>query len=373
MPTTVPAKQPYYIANVAPALFQRSGLSPMEKIVAVCLLMHKNQTSKLCYATEELLAIECEVSERTVIRNLGTLRNRGLISWEARKAPRGKAKGRGNSYDLTGLEALCEKPIKTAAEVGNVTPMSSGDMTPMSSGDMTPMSPHASDFRPITDNSNLTVLESTSASDGGSLAEEVDRTVTVPAVGNQTREAGEVTPMSPRAARTAMLGPLAGLTAEDIRQKLLAPDGTRASQVCTEADGYDYAKLVVEHAGGEKFNPGDLSKLCGKYGADLVWFHAKWLLRRIASMKDPVRKPTAFFRTCVEKDSPVNPTWPEPEAEFEWRTSRMTLEELQHERCLLAVATYKGETDDRSRLEYLRRLIETSELAEAELEATIPF
>jgi predicted transcriptional regulator len=365
--TTATVNHRYYIANVSPALWQHAGLSLTAKAVATVLLMHRNTKSNLCYPEQELIWSELGVSESTVIRALKELRKHGLITWEARKAPKGKAKLRANSYDLTGLLQLCEKPITPAADL-------LGELSKMIPGELSKMIPHQSDIRPITDNRLTTVLEPTSESHGGSLAEDEDRTVTVPAVGNQTKEAGELSKMIPHSARTAMLGPLAGLTAADIRQKLLAPDGTSSSEVCVDADAYfDAKRIVEEHAGGEPFNPGDLGKLCDTYGNGVVWWQARWFLRRIASMTEPVRKPTALFRTCVEKDSPVNPTWPEPEAEFEWRTSRMTLEELQHERYLLAVATYKGETDDRSRLEYLRRLIETSEFAEAELEATIPF
>jgi Helix-turn-helix domain len=320
--TTATVNRRYYIANVSPALWQHAELSLTAKAVATTLLMHHNTESKLCYMTEEVVATELGISKRTVIRAIAELRDARLISVQPRSAPRGNAKGRANSYDLTGLLNLCEKPIvpvreiearKPRREVTKTTRIQKREVTKTTPREVTKTTPHASDFHPITDNSNLSVLDSTSASHGRSLAEDEDRTVAGSAVGDQTKESGEVTKTTPHSSRTAMLGPLAGLTAEDIRQKLLAPDGTRASQVCTEADGYDYAKLVVEHAGGEKFNPGDLSKLCDNYGADFVWFHAKWLLRRIASMKDPVRKPTAFFIDCVRDDYSVDPNWPDIE------------------------------------------------------------
>ena len=294
----------YYVANVPPALFQCSGLSPMAKIVTVCLLLHKNRTSGLCYVTQELLAIECEVSRLTVTRALAELRDRGLVTWEARKAPRGRAKGRANSYDLSGLEALCSQPVKAAAELETVSPMIHREVSPMIR--------HASGNRAITVNSLRTVTVKAASIPGSQPDGETRWTAPAgegPAV--ITQKAGDVPPVIPHSARIAQAGPLAGLSPSEIQQQRLAPDGTSAFEVCADTEAWVEARHIVEDcAGGEPFNPGALSKLCDECGNEAVWYHAKWFLRRLASRKTPPVKATAFFVDCVRKDRPVNPTWP---------------------------------------------------------------
>lgn len=314
------AKQPhYYVGNVAPALFQRSGLSPAAKIVATCLLMHKNRTTGLCYVTQMLLAIECEVSRLTVTRALAELRDRGLISWEARKAPRGRAKGRANSYDLSGLEALCSKPIMAAETVSSMT------VSPMIHRDVSPVIPHASDFRAITDNSLLTV-DSTIASQPGLLMKGRLGSVAVSVDGKtEPRETGDVSPVIPHSPRIAQAGPLKGLSVGAIHERRLAPNSESAFEACVEAEAWDEATHTIKAAGGEEFNPDGLSKLCEEYGNERVWFQAKWFARRLASLVKPPDKPTAYFVQCVRNDYPVNPSWPEY---CRWIHGRMSEAEL---------------------------------------------
>ena len=183
-------------------------------------------------------------------------------------------------------------------------------VTPVSPRDVTPVSPHASDFRAITDNSLNTVRD---ASSPGRPAED-QYELTVPVLSNGkatvTKEGDDVTPVSPHAARIAQAGPLKGLSAATIRRKLLAPNG-KPCEPTVEIDAWDAANSVVRRAGGEDFNPGEINKLIEEYGPEQVWFQAQWFLRRLASLPNPPDKPTAYFVNCVREDHAVNATWPE--------------------------------------------------------------
>lgn len=321
----------YYVSGIAPALLQHPTLSPSAKLLACCLLMHRNRESGLCYPTHETLALENGVTVKTVSRALAELRKHTVITWENREAPKGAAKGRANLYDLRGLDALRQIPIATASAIADRTKTTThGERTKTTThrkatGDnvlsrQDKNDPSLRTNRVITVNSKEAVLDSTSVSDSRELAE-LKVTVTAPVDGGvKPREAGERTKTTTHSARTAQAGPLKGVSARVIREQLLAPDGESAEAALAVADGWFLANAAVEKAQGEPFNPGDLSKLCEAYGDELVWFHAKWFPVRLSARKKPPRRPTAFFVKCVRNDYDVNPAWldhyREPERTF---------------------------------------------------------
>jgi len=106
-----PKSSNYFVANVAPALIQHPTLSVYAKIVAVNLLMHRNSEKNLCFPSQETVALELDVSERTVMRALKELRSLSLVTWKGRDG------SQNNSYDLTGLLALGSQKLLGAAEV----------------------------------------------------------------------------------------------------------------------------------------------------------------------------------------------------------------------------------------------------------------
>jgi hypothetical protein len=253
---------PNYVPFVAPALLQHLTLTDGAKLTAATLLMHRNRETGYCYATEETLALERNVTDRTIRNNLTELKSHSLVGWKPRKAPRGKAKGRGNLYDLGGLLDLCRQPIQTAAEIANRKPVSAKapkTRKPVSGRERKLVSAHASDFRAIEQKQLSSTIDATasdppSLSDGGCVA-----TVTACGNGKQTTiEGGDRKPVSAHSTRIAKRGPL---SPREIRQQLRAPSGQSASDICADADAWDLANAVVAIGGGEPFNPGDLAKL----------------------------------------------------------------------------------------------------------------
>lgn len=305
----------HYVPFVAPALLQHPTLSDSAKLTASVLLMHRNRTTGLCYATQKIIALERSISDRAVRNDLTELRSYGLVAWQPRKAPRGVGKGRGNLYDLTGLLELCWQPMMTADEMvvdRKQRSDSESDRNQRSARDRKQRSAHASDFRAIADNSLNSVYDASKQR----IASEPEPSsiVTAPTVSTEaaTIEAGDRKQRSAHSARMAKVGPLKGLKSRQIQERRLAPDGTSAFDVCPETEVWDLARRVVEdYARGEEFNPGDLAKLCDTFGADRVWWHCKWFTRRIASRETPPTKPTAYFIEAVRNDWPINPAWPE--------------------------------------------------------------
>jgi hypothetical protein len=303
----------HYVPFVAPALLQHLSLTDGAKLTAATLLMHRNRETGYCYATEKTIALERGITDRGIRKNLEELKSHGLIAWEARKAPRGTAKGRGNSYDLSGLLDLCKAPILNAAEIAKRN-SSSGKTrktrNSSSSRERNSSSSHASDFRAIEQKQSLSVIEPTISDEPSFSDKSIFSAVTASANGKQvTIEGGERNSSSSHAARIAKRE---ALSPSAIRQKLQAPNGTSAydDSVCADVDAWTLANRVVTLAGGEAFNPGDLDKLIASHGSELVWFHAAWFPARIAALKSPPSKPTAFFVSSVREDYPIDPSWP---------------------------------------------------------------
>jgi hypothetical protein len=301
-----------YVSGIPPALLQHPTLSTTAKLLGCCLLMHRNRESNLCYPTHETLALESGTSVKTAYRGIKELREHGLITWENREAPKGEAKGRANSYDLSGLDALRSISVQKASQIAERTKTTRhGEATSKNVRSRRDKNdPSLRTNRAITVNSYKPVIDSTSASDNRELAE---LKVTVATANGKVKptEAGERTKTTTHSARTAQAGPLKGLSRRRIQEQRIAPDGTSACDVATEADAWDLARYVVEDlAGGEELNPGAITRLCETYGSDRVWWHAKWFLSRLAALKSSPEKPAAYFVQCVREDYPASPTWP---------------------------------------------------------------
>jgi hypothetical protein len=343
----------HYVPFVAPALIQHPTLSDSAKLTALTLLMHRNRESQLCYPTQEIIALERRVSDRTVRNDLTELRSHGLVEWQPRKAPRGKAKDRANAYDLTGLIALCDLPILKAEQLL--------DRKPRSGRDRKPRSAHSSDFRAIAEQQMTTYIDTAASGTHATGPEEYEKmAVPVPVGGNgkstATLEDGDRNGASAHSARTAKVGPLKGLSSRQIHEQRIAPNGTSAysDDVCLETDAWNEANRVVHLAGGEDFNPGDLSKLCDECGEDHVWWHARWFLSRLGSLDSKPAKPTAYFVACVREDYPVKPTWQivtEYHAELAQVESRLAAGPDTY-------AEYLDYLRDDGRAEYLRTKVE---------------
>jgi Helix-turn-helix domain len=299
-PTDSPA---YYVGHVAPALVQHADLSIGAKMTAVLLLAHRNRGTGLCYPAEETLAAELDISERSVIRYLAELRDAALITWELRKAPRGKARGRGNSYDLTGLLDLCSRPMLKAVEMDD-------RVTKTVPREVTKTVAHASGNRANEQNSKrLDSIYVSQESCSGSVDCNGTAAVTI--------EAGEVTKTTPHSARieqTRAANPhstVAEMSAEQIQGQRIAPGG-EPYDGGEYHSGFNAAREAIEAAGGEPFNPEALSALIDERGEEAVWFQAVWFGPRLAARTTRPDKATAYFISCVRNDYPVKARWVGP-------------------------------------------------------------
>jgi hypothetical protein len=112
MPTKAKFTPRHFIYAVAPALWQHPSLDLNARGVATVLLMHRNAENGGCFPEYETIALEVGLSKssrHTVKEALQELKEAGLIDWVRH--------GRANRYDLSGLLALCDQKLLSAAEV----------------------------------------------------------------------------------------------------------------------------------------------------------------------------------------------------------------------------------------------------------------
>ena len=322
------------------ALVRDPELDLHVKIVAIDLLTYIRKGETKCYPSQGTIAADCGISRGTVNNAVKVLEQLGGL-----KIIRNPKTNRATAYDLVGLIKLDTSgrllsdaclgeehgakvgdvhaanihvhPVNNHVHHADIT-RTDTDKNPLEDASAPP-SLSDSDVHSVSEQGVGDILASPFAPDSGNGERQAEH-ASPPTSGSDAAESGRVS-NAPTVADTSTVGTKCNLDRSTVQRLRLAPNG---SGYYDDADPEQTIYETLCLVGGEPENSGTLSD----YDRERVWFHAKWLARRIAGEYERtgkvVSKPTALFATAVRKDLPIQVDWPEynydkhsPEAGFE--------------------------------------------------------
>lgn len=104
-------------------VWRLTGITPIEKLILLCLADHHNEEHNQCNPKIKTIAMECEISYKTVVRAMQRLKKIGVIKAEAKKLTGGRRTS--NQYNL-----------QIGHCGGEVPGLSGGEVPPHAGGDL---------------------------------------------------------------------------------------------------------------------------------------------------------------------------------------------------------------------------------------------